>query len=76
MDDILKLIIESLVENKDAISIEKEENDYKITYKVKVDNSEMGKVIGKNGRIATAVKTLMQSVGAKDHKKVFVEFID
>ena len=76
MDDILKLIIESLVDNKEAISIEKEENDYKITYKVKVDNSEMGKVIGKNGRIAIAVKTLMQSVGARDHKKVFVEFVD
>ena len=76
MEEILRTIIENLVENKEAVSIEKVQDDYKEVYKVKVDQSEMGKVIGKQGKIAQAIRTIAKSLGAKDKKKVDVEFVD
>lgn len=76
MQDILQTIIENLVDNKEAISIEKTEEDYKEVYKIKVEQSEMGKVIGKQGKIAQSIRTIAKSLGAKEHKKVEVEFVD
>ena len=76
MEEILKAIIENLVENKEAVSIEKVQDDYKEVYKVKVEQSEMGKVIGKQGKIAQAIRTIAKSLGAKDKKKIDVEFVD
>ena len=76
MEEILRTIIENLVDNKDAISIEKVEEDYKEIYKVKVDQSEIGRVIGKQGKIAQSIRTIMKSLGAKEQKKVEVEFVE
>lgn len=76
MEDILKTIIENLVENKEAVSIEKQEDDRKVTFNVKVEQSEMGKVIGRQGKIAHSIRTLMKSIGAKEQKKVDIEFLD
>ena len=76
MEEILRTIIENLVDNKDAISIEKVEEDYKEVYKVKVDQSEMGRIIGKQGKIAQAIRTIIKSLGAKEQKKVEVEFVE
>lgn len=76
MEEILRTIIENLVDNKEAISIEKQENDRNITFNVKVDKNEMGKVIGRQGKIAHSIRTLMKSVGAKEQKRVDIEFID
>ncbi len=76
MEEILKTVIENLVEDKDAISIEQVENDGLLTFKVKVASEEMGKVIGKQGKIAHSIRTLMKAVGAKEQKKISVEFVD
>ena len=76
MQDILQTIIENLVENKDQVSIERIEEDYKEIYKVKVAPEEMGKVIGKQGKIASSIRTILKSLGAKEHKKIDVEFVD
>ena len=74
--DTVRTIIENLVDNKDAISIEKVEENYKEVYKVKVDQSEMGRIIGRQGKIAQAIRTIIKSLGAKEQKKVEVEFVD
>jgi predicted RNA-binding protein YlqC (UPF0109 family) len=77
MEEILKLIITSLVDNKEAVEIEKTEKGDKEVYQVKVDSSEMGKVIGKQGKIAHSIRTIAKSVGmAKENKRVEVEFVD
>ena len=76
MEEILRTIIENLVDNKEAISIEKVEEDYKEVYKVKVDPSEMGRIIGRQGKIAQAIRTIIKSLGAKEQKKIDVEFVD
>ena len=47
-----------------------------VRYDVKVANNDMGRVIGKQGRVAKAIRTLMRSLGAKEKKKITIEFID
>lgn len=76
MKDVLELIIASLVNNKEEISIEETSNEKSIDFKVKVAEGDMGKVIGKQGRIAKAIRTVMKSVAAKENKKVSVDFIE
>lgn len=75
MKDILETIILNLVDNKEAVKIEEENTEKEIVFKVTVENSDMGRVIGKQGRIAKSIRTVMKSVAAKEGKKVAVEFI-
>ena len=77
MKDVLELIIANLVDNKDEISIEEISNNEKsVEFKVKVSKSDMGKVIGKQGRVAKSIRTVMKSVAGKEGKKVNVEFVE
>lgn len=78
MKDILETIILHLVENKDEVNIKETENQEKgiTTFEVKVSEKDMGKVIGKNGRTAKSIRTVMKSIAGKDRKKVNVEFVD
>lgn len=76
MEEILKTVIENLVDNKEEISIEQAEEKGILVFKVKVAHDEMGKVIGKQGKIAHSIRTLMKAVGAREQKKVSVEFVD
>ena len=75
MKEILETIILNLVENKESVEVkEKNENDT-IVYEVKVAESDMGKVIGKQGRIARSIRTVIKAVANKEKKKVSVEFL-
>jgi len=76
MKDVLELIIENLVDNKEEISIEEINNEKSIEFKVKVSQADMGKVIGKQGRVAKSIRTVMKSVAGKEGKKVNVEFVE
>ena len=76
MDELLTYIVKAIVDNKDAVSVEKEETDGSINFSVKVSSDDLGKVIGKNGKTATNIRNVMKSVCAKTHKKVFVKFED
>lgn len=76
MKPILELIITNLVNNKDEVSIEETITDNNIDFKVKVSKDDMGKVIGKQGRVAKSIRTVMKSVSAKEGKKVNIEFVD
>ena len=76
MKQILETIIKNIVENQDAVSINEKEEADKITYEVKVDNKDMGRVIGKQGKVANSIRTLMKALGAKDKKRVNVDFLD
>lgn len=76
MDELLKFLIKTLVEDEDSVDVSKEEDEKTITYVVKVSSTDLGKVIGKNGKTATSIRTIMRSVAAKTHKKIFVKFED
>ena len=75
MEEFLKIIVSNLVENKDAIEINKVDNGKSITFEVKVAQEDMGKVIGKQGRIAQSIRNVMKAVANKEHKKATVEFL-
>ena len=66
-----------MVDNPDEVVIEEITNAKSITcYEVKVAKDDMGKVIGKQGRMAKAIRSVMKAVSAHEHKKVTVEFLD
>lgn len=74
MEEILKTIIENLVDDKDKVEISRVDDEKGILLKVKVADEDMGKVIGKQGRIAKAIRTVMKAITAKEHKKVGILF--
>ena len=76
MKELLEVIIKGLVDNKEAVSInEKTENNF-TTYQVKVDPADMGQIIGKQGKMAKSIRTVMKSVAGKERKKINIEFLD
>lgn len=76
MKEILETIIKSLAQDTDSVIITEKEDEKGLLYEVKVANSDMGKVIGKQGKVAKSIRTVMKSVAGKEHKKVVVEFLD
>ena len=76
MKEILETIILNLVEDKEKVSISSKEDGKTLTLEVKVAQDDMGRVIGKQGKIAKSIRTVMKSLATKEHKKVAVEFID
>ena len=76
MKNVLEMIISNLVDNKNDISIEENVNNKIVDFKVKVSSDDMGKVIGRQGRVAKSIRTVMKSVSAKEGKKVNVEFVE
>jgi predicted RNA-binding protein YlqC (UPF0109 family) len=76
LEDLLKFILEEIVESKEGISIRTMEKDDTIVLKVKVTDGELGKVIGKNGLTANAIRGVLQAAGVKDKLNVNVEFVD
>ena len=76
MKEILESIILNMVENKEQVTITSKEDEKSITLEVKVAQSDMGRVIGKQGRVAKAIRTIMKSLTTKEHKRVVVEFAE
>ena len=75
MLELVKYIASSLVEKPEAIDVREVENEDSITIELRVDPDDMGKVIGKQGRIAKAIRTVVKAASAKSDKPVFVEII-
>ena len=76
MKEILQTIIENLVDDKASVSINEVEGEKSIVFEVKVAEADMGKIIGKQGKIAQSIRSIMKAVAAKEHKRVSVEFLD
>lgn len=76
MKETLELIIKNLVSDESAVSINEVAGEKSTVYEVKVADVDMGKVIGKQGRIAKAIREIVRAVAAKEQKRVTVEFID
>ena len=75
MKEILETVIKALVDNQEAVKINAVEGEKSILYEVKVADEDMGKVIGKDGKIARAIRTLIKALAAKEQKRVSIEFI-
>ncbi len=76
MKEILELIIKNLVDNPDEVSITENINAKSVCYEVKVAKEDMGKVIGRQGRMAKSIRNVIKAVSIKEHKRVSVDFLD
>lgn len=75
MKEILETIIKNLVENPEAVGIKEVEGEKNIIFEVKVAEGDMGKIIGRQGKIAQSIRTIIKAVANRKDKKVTVEFI-
>lgn len=75
MKELLKVIVSELVEDKDAVEITCDEPNEEgvVVYHLHVASDDMGRVIGKQGRIAKAIRTLMRAGAARINQKIMVE---
>ena len=76
MKDLLLVIAKALVDHPDDVTVtEVEKEDGEITLELRVHEDDMGKVIGKQGRIAKAMRTVMKSAANRENKKVSVDIV-
>ena len=75
MKELVEVIAKALVENPDEVVVTQKEEGKNITVELHVAASDMGKVIGKQGRIAKAIRSVVKASSSKDNKRVDVEII-
>lgn len=76
MKDFLEFIAKHLVDHPDMVRIELEEKDNKAIFRLSVGEEDVGKVIGRKGRTAQAMRTLLAAVAAKEGKRAILEIND
>ena len=76
MLELVTYIVEQLVDDKSAVNVTSEVNDDVETITIRVAEGDIGKVIGKQGKIATAIRTLAKAVGVKVGKRYNIEIED
>ncbi|MRG85425.1 KH domain-containing protein [Salinibacillus xinjiangensis] len=75
MKALIETIVRPLVDHPDDVNVTEEENDYKIRYHLTVHENDVGKVIGKNGRIAKAIRTVVYAAGSDSNKKIYLDIM-
>ena len=73
MKELLEYLARSLVDNPDGVQVEVEEDDDEIAFVLTVDEADMGRVIGRDGRIANAIRSLLRVMAARDGRHVELE---
>ena len=73
MKELVEVIAKALVDNPDEVAVTESVKDDEIVLELTVAPSDMGKVIGKQGRIATAIRSVVKAAASKEDKKVIVE---
>lgn len=75
MKDLVDVIAKALVDHPDEVVVTSKETEKSVVIELKVAQADMGKVIGKQGRIAKAIRTVVKSAASKDERKVVVEIL-
>ncbi|MEG0075153.1 MAG: KH domain-containing protein [Eubacterium sp.] len=75
MKKLVEVIAKALVDNPDAVVVNEIDKEQSIVLELKVADADMGKVIGKQGRIAKAIRTVIKAAATKDDKRVVLEII-
>ena len=76
MKELVEVIAKALVDDPDSVVVTEREDKKATDLQVKVADSDMGKVIGKQGRIAKAIRSVVKAAAAKEDKKVIVDILD
>ena len=75
MVELVKYIAQSLVEHPDQVEVTEKEEAEAVVIELRVASEDMGKVIGRQGRIAKAIRTVVRAATAKNEKPVYVEIV-
>lgn len=75
MKELVEVIAKALVDNPDEVTVTETENGRTIVLELRVAPSDMGKVIGKQGRIAKAIRSVVKAASTREDKKVVVEIV-
>ena len=76
MKELLEYLARSLVDSPDAVEVNVVEDEQSLLLQLRVAQDDMGKVIGKQGRIAKALRTIVKAASVREAKKVMVEILD
>jgi predicted RNA-binding protein YlqC (UPF0109 family) len=75
MKEVLEIIAKALVDNPEAVEVKEVDGEQSVILELKVAESDMGKVIGKQGRIAKAIRTVVKAAASRENKRVVVEIL-
>ena len=76
MKNLLTFLLIHLVGHPEDVKVEENESDYSTEYGISVNQEDIGRVIGKNGRIIQAIRTLVKVRAIKEHRKIMVHLIE
>ncbi|MEJ7555415.1 MAG: KH domain-containing protein [Aquificaceae bacterium] len=74
--DIVEITAKSLVDNPEKVRVQEIEGEKTVVIELRVDKNDLGKVIGKGGRIARSLRTILSSMGRKINKRVVLEILE
>jgi predicted RNA-binding protein YlqC (UPF0109 family) len=73
LNELVTMIVRALVDDPEQVAVNRVEGERSIIFEVRVAPDDLGKVIGKGGRIANALRTLVRAAGTKDRKSIWVD---
>ncbi len=76
MTELLEFLVRALVEDPDAVKVEELEEDGDLVYEISVAEDDLGRVIGKGGRIANAIRTIAKAAAVRLDRRVIVDILD
>jgi hypothetical protein len=74
--ELLEFLVRALVEDPDAVEVEELEDDGDLVYEISVAEDDLGRVIGKGGRVANAIRTVAKAAAVRLDRRVMVEILD
>ena len=75
MEKLVKTIATALVDNKEAVEVTSRQDKHTVIIEIKADSKDMGKIIGKEGKIAKAIRTITKAAAIKSGEKVVVDIL-
>jgi uncharacterized protein len=76
MTELLEFLVKALVEDPDAVEVEELEEDGDLIYEISVAEGDLGRVIGKGGRVANAIRTVAKAAAVRLDRRVIVDILD
>lgn len=74
--DLVEYLVKCLVDSKEEVSVTEETIEERLVIKIKVANSDMGRIIGKEGRIIKSIREIVRAYSAKENEKVSVDIVE
>jgi uncharacterized protein len=74
--ELVEFLVRSIVENPDDVEVDEFEDDGELVLEIKVADEDLGRVIGREGRVAKAIRTIARAAGARDDRRISVDIVE